>query len=228
MKKIILFVFLIFYCKEKENIIKEYTNPNSKIGFLKIKIINSPYEFGLANSRMSLRGLRELPEKITDSYIFEKNPSFIIQGEMKDNLEKTISLEEGNYFAELSVNDSFILPLLISDLSGTKVVYGFDSKLLKKDSEFFSFKSERVYSKNDLKVCEIKEKYILDPENNCPVIHIEEGKITEIKISFDDNYFNYKTTGAFWLSTLGRQFPAILLGTIIISRDVKHEIETKK
>lgn len=225
MKKIILILFLIFSCTEKKDIIKEHTNSNSKIGFLKIKIINSPYEFGLSNSRISLRGLKELPQKSTEPDIFEKEPSFIIQSKMKDNFEKTISLEEGNYYAELSVNDSFVVPLLISDLSGKKIIYGFDSKLEKKDSQLFSIEAERVFSKNNLKVCEEKETDYFYQNNNCPMIQIEEGKTTEIKISFDDNYyFNYKITGAVWLYTIARQFPAIIIGTVIISRDVKHEI----
>ncbi|MDX1960748.1 MAG: hypothetical protein SFU98_19405 [Leptospiraceae bacterium] len=232
-QKIILLTLLLFYflyCLNFEQVKNGKSKPiPENTGYLKLKIIDSVNNDTFSISKFTIRGIRELPIDEQSKDNFENNYDFLMKGSIKDNEESVISLKEGEYYIYLEIQDLIIRPLLVSDLSSKSIYFGYKSEY--KHKGIFAEWRGYQFTKIDEPNC--KDKITDFCINFCKPLKIEKGKLTEIALKFDKtSEFNGVATGLFWVMTVltplpGLGAPMILIGTIIVTRNIEYKANVK-
>lgn len=224
-------IFALLTCANSEQLKKENSKPNdNNTGYLKLIIIDSVNNGTFTKSTVSIRGIKELPTDIQPENDFKKKHDFILQGAIQDNTDIIIALEEGEYYTYLTVEDTIVRPLLVSDFSSKSIHFGYKSEFKRKG--FFQLPDGFQLTKKDEPNCQddITSGYIY----LCKPLKIEAGKLTEIVLKFDKNSeFQAGMTAFFWIATILTPVPhlgapLILAGTIIVNRNIEFRTNVKE
>ncbi|MDX1960253.1 MAG: hypothetical protein SFU98_16915 [Leptospiraceae bacterium] len=215
-----LFILFFIQCVNFEE--KRIEKDHQEFGTIVLKIsgqrLNYPTELHFSGAVV-----QEIDEASSNSFVGIED--FLIKKDLSKDQTKEVSIKvkTGEYLGYLSITNSDINPLLVSDVTGKEILFGYDYEII---HSFPIFSHKYKIKPNNLKECNLKSDKVLDRSIKCPSLKIEKDQVYTFELKINkESEFDAEFTAMIWV--LSPVFvaayypPPILLGTIYFRRKIE-------